>query len=1191
MNPKLKVKGKTPDLPIGPRPPNYYWTSSLFNEVYLTNDVPQVYPFWVQDESGPFHDFLQSFIDLCIETRSEKFANEASTVKDLILPVMELLGWKSRCSIDNLSYSITESGKAKSYRPDLIYVDEPSEKALLNVDEPIKRLRAGRQFVRIVLEAKTWKRLDKEFHESGHQKPSIDSDRSEKADDTRSLTPVEQTLKYMDILQQRFGILTDGNRWRLLHSELSDGGNKRHFEFTLGYARNTVLKLHQEQNNEEWKKLVSNLKYFFYFFSRNSFYPEDGTRPFVEDILEYSKKYAQKIEEDLKSSFIEAMTIICNGYKDSLGRIPSQDELNLIRSVSESHLFNILFIKSCEVRNILPIKEPPYLKISLSEIIESIEYPRFIPETSDTDELNLKRLIKAFENSFKYTPHGTELYDRVINLYDVVQNGSHGLEVVGFKETVFEPEELEFSRKHKISNSAMVRLLFSLGYTASEVESREYQQIPYNFFTPRQLGSIYESFLEYSLLSATSDMIYHKKKWNVANLESERISKKLRKCPRVKKGQLYFSFNEKERKQTGSYYTPDYIVRHIVSETLGPLVENKSADEILGIRICDPAIGSGHFLNAATEFLTKAYRAALSQEIYDDLTELESDSAQKVLRSCIYGADINSRAVKLAKMGLWLATAHAKRRLEHLDDQLICGDSLDNSKINWDQSFPTLPKNEKFDAVIMNPPYLGIKGNSHRIGYLRNLKEWKHIVTNKYDVFYFFIARAIEITNPDGKIGAITTSYWPTADGADLLRDYISKNADVTSIIFFNNLRLFEAAQGQHNMVFVLDKKRQEHAIKVLELTATKPGVILEDLSGAYLDEMVKSEQITVSSYVSSITNQSLESIGKGSWSLAMETGGSSEVLSRVESAFGKLTDYFHVHSGIETGADRVSKSHLEGGLTKTDKQIKPGDGIFDVSSSEVEEMKLSASELHSYIKPLYKNSDLTHPYFLKEKNFDRFLIHFYNGDLRADSKIYNHLKKYKAILEQRYKFRTEDRLKWFDLHRPLSAEYLDHPKIVSPYRTKEPVFAIVEEPFYSSIDIFYTVPKSNKADLFLACGLLNSSFVKYWLRKKGKMKGEMFELYSTPLGNIPFERRSNGDNQEKKINTGNIAKIVMQIMKKRPAGDLLTKLQIQLDALCFQYYGLSENEAKAILKELSHPKSKEILALFQRASFLKKAA
>src|SRR5690606_28561732 len=124
-----------PTPPVGGAP-QIYWSSSLFNEVYLQHDIPRLKNFWLDDENPGFQKFFTQFQNLCEALKDQKFENwnEAETVKDWIIPIMDFLGWHDKAGphsnpvADNVSYSVVEGGKKRSYRPDLIYVDDPSEK-------------------------------------------------------------------------------------------------------------------------------------------------------------------------------------------------------------------------------------------------------------------------------------------------------------------------------------------------------------------------------------------------------------------------------------------------------------------------------------------------------------------------------------------------------------------------------------------------------------------------------------------------------------------------------------------------------------------------------------------------------------------------------------------------------------------------------------------------------------------------------------------------------------------------------------------------------------------------------------------------------------------------------------------------------------------------------------------------------
>jgi hypothetical protein len=182
-------------------------------------------------------------------------------------------------------------------------------------------------------------------------------------------------------------------------------------------------------------------------------------------------------------------------------------------------------------------------------------------------------------------------------------------------------------------------------------------------------------------------------------------------------GQVYLLTDKGERKATGSYYTPAYIVEYIVENTLGPLVEAATqrvrergrqaaaadqeavaqslVDELLNLKVLDPAMGSGHFLVAATDYLAVALatdpyvqrdsavsdRNGVSQTPTTDAEEDVTYWRRLVVERCIYGVDRNPLAVELAKLSLWLATVAADQPLSFLDHHLKCGDSLVGARV------------------------------------------------------------------------------------------------------------------------------------------------------------------------------------------------------------------------------------------------------------------------------------------------------------------------------------------------------------------------------------------------------------------------------------------------------------------------------------------------------------------------------
>ncbi len=481
------------------RDTNPYWQSTLFSDVYIKNDLAREHKnIWDNDEIGGFYNFYQGFLDLCIGSEHESFENwrEADTVKNWIVPVMKLLGWEENSEkyqnsyIDNSSFTVEENGKKQVYRPDLLFFDKPQHKSYTQekdkIEEKLREARDKKTGVKIVVEAKYWNNLN---HIS-----STNRKKKESEDSASSLGPELQTIKYMELFNLDFGILTDGKIWKLLNKELSYGLNARSYCFDLGKLREVALQSNKNNNEQIYRNYA---KYFYHFFSKESLVGSEKSNsiPFVYQILEYSKKYVSTIEYDLKKRFIVTMGITCNALKRSATESGKNIELLLIRNVAETHLFNMLFIKSCEVRRILPIHAPDYIKVSLHEIIESLDEMRFDPDKNRDEYLQDFKFGTTFGGD-KFTYEGFEIFNRFINLYEVINDGkssdkNFNFSIKGFKESIFTEEEWAFAKSEKLTNWEMIQIIFSLNFIESSFKQRKYQQIPYSFFTPRQLGSIY----------------------------------------------------------------------------------------------------------------------------------------------------------------------------------------------------------------------------------------------------------------------------------------------------------------------------------------------------------------------------------------------------------------------------------------------------------------------------------------------------------------------------------------------------------------------------------------------------------------------------------------------------------------------------------------------------------------------------
>jgi len=802
VNKKNKIGAKSPEQLELYRSPEFqfkYWESSLFNETYLRNDLHNKHDDVWNSDSVEFQNFFDKIKNLFHAfDGDEKDMNnwtETETINLWVKEVLNALGWDNRSQGPKKPYLEETSFRSngRTYRTDILIVDMPDEAKYIKKLKGDEKVDEAKRSVLIPVEVKYWNRL-----EQFRQGKSEERNKVEKKDsDELSLTtsPNEQTTKYMEMLNQNWGILTDGARWRLFNKELSVEEPNRFFEFNLFSLFQSYT---TEETDADRREIEEAAKYFFNFFSKSSLFPEDhSVEPFPNEILRYSKKYISHVEENLKDRFIDAMNFACNGFYQVAKENKIDVDLTFIRSISESCLFNILFTKSLESRGVLPMNTPDYRDLSLSSIVDKID----LYDPNRDEEINLRDLRRAYKRSntksFDYTPEGTQIHDKIVRLAKIIHDGNSdkddfGFEIAGFRESVFDTKEWKFFTNNKLPNSVWVDVLFQLGYAESDLRGHKHQQIPYAYFTPRQLGSIYEGFLEYQLDEADQDMIYEKKQWKKADLKSKKY--KNQELPKVNKGALFFTPDNKDRKATGSYYTPDYIVQYIVEESLNPLTKGKSSVEILNLKVCDPAMGSGHFLVGALNYLTSSYLKALADESEGDLKITQPEAKRKVLDACIYGVDINPRAVKLACMSLWLESAFVQHKLERLDDQIKCGNSLES--FAWDREFGFL-----FNAVIGNPPYIASKNQS-----VTSVSE------GQSDLYIEFLNKSLDLLNDKGVMSMIVPDpILIRKNGLSFRKKVLKENFYLKKCVHMGGV--FDAAKVSNVIVVVCKSADQGESI------------------------------------------------------------------------------------------------------------------------------------------------------------------------------------------------------------------------------------------------------------------------------------------------------------------------------------------------------------------------------------------
>ncbi|HRG17480.1 MAG TPA: N-6 DNA methylase [Flavobacterium lutivivi] len=298
-----------------------------------------------------------------------------------------------------------------------------------------------------------------------------------------------------------------------------------------------------------------------------------------------------------------------------------------------------------------------------------------------------------------------------------------------------------------------------------------------------------------------------------------------------------------KRKKDGVFYTPKYITKYIVDNTIGKLCEEKKAeleikDEIyqpavqrsrkrlnnlaeyrnwlIDLTIVDPACGSGAFLNQALEFLINEHRYIdeLSAKYNKDTFQL-TDVEGSILENNLYGVDLNEESVEIAKLSLWLRTAQRNRKLNSLNNNIKCGNSLiDDATIagdkafNWQNEFPQVFEKGGFDVVIGNPPYLNMTkantGNLFLDYYINKFESIKN--ANSKNIYTLFNEMSSDLVKRNGIVSFIIPEGFLKTRSYDDCVKLMNQNGKIIKAIYFDDWVFEDATTG--SMIFEYIKNK-----------------------------------------------------------------------------------------------------------------------------------------------------------------------------------------------------------------------------------------------------------------------------------------------------------------------------------------------------------------------------------------------
>jgi type I restriction-modification system DNA methylase subunit len=339
-----------------------------------------------------------------------------------------------------------------------------------------------------------------------------------------------------------------------------------------------------------------------------------------------------------------------------------------------------------------------------------------------------------------------------------------------YNSNLFAPHACEKWEEYDNSLKKVINLL----YGNPAVYEYDFSKIPADI-----LGGVYESYLSYIAQKPVEIDLEGKSGKFFKGDDKKELKQKSRK----------------KRKEQGIYYTPRFIVDYIVENTLGKkLMEVKGMADLKKIKILDPACGSGSFLTKTVKTMYEKYRD------FDSRADRQSIKTEILLNN-IYGVDLDTQAVELAKLNLLIEALDKKAKLPDLTGNIRIGNSLisgseielkkyfgtswrDKHPFNWQDEFEEVFKNGGFDVIIGNPPYLSIERGL--IGEIEFFKEKYQTIEKIYDVFGLFIEKSISLLKDNGLFGFIIPNIILQNDSFRTLRKFILNN---TKIISINNYK------------------------------------------------------------------------------------------------------------------------------------------------------------------------------------------------------------------------------------------------------------------------------------------------------------------------------------------------------------------------------------------------------------------
>lgn len=701
-----------------------------------------------------------------------------------------------------------------------------------------------------------------------------------------------------------------------------------------------------------------------------------------------------------------------------------------------------------------------------------------------------------------------------------------------------------------------------------------YERSPYDFsaIPVEILGNVYEQFL---------GRVIHLTKTHQARVVEK---------PEVKKA-------------GGVFYTPAFVVKHIVDRTLGPLCQGKTPKQMKSLRVLDPACGSGSFLLQAYQLLLDEHLAwyeahnpaGHKKEVYlgpGKKWRLTTAEKHAIVLSSIFGVDIDTQAVEVSKLSLLLKVLEGEtaqtlrqfglfgeRALPSLERNVRCGNSLiehadvrglftdeeERKRINafdWKREFPKAFAGGGFDVVIGNPPYVRIQEMQEWAP--REVELYKELyrsaASGNYDIYVVFVERALKLLNDKGRLGfIIPQKFWQVQFG-EALRFLLTEGRHVAHVTNFRNNQAFASA-FVNTAIHVLTKQPSAQ-FSYIEIPTLERGASLAAALATTSESQIPASVLGRGPWVlkPAPVLQLLRKLAKGRQTL--ET----------------VTD--RIFQGLKTSADRVYVLDL----------VHASKSVIRARSPELdEEVQLEADLCHPLIKgtemrpyvPLPHERVVLFPYGL---NDDGHVALIGEKKLKNDFPLaWGYLLANRTTLEKREGGRHQG-AGWYGYGRSQALDVMSLPKLVTPDLAPRSSFLLDDSGEYfilgGAAGGYGVLPKEG-VDRMCLLGLLNSRLLNFAITAGGQqMESGYYSFEARFIRGAPME-----------LPVGTAAKHLHSLVErmldfkrqllaaKSPHERTRLERQVEskneeIDDFVYRLYGLSQSEVQLVADDTSPKKA-----------------